>query len=329
MKKIIFTILSLVIITSPAWADSNLADELKGRILLQVEQNGEAWYINPTDLSRYSLGKPADAFNLMRELSLGISNSDLNQIPVGIINDDSTDSDNDGIPDYLENTLGTDPNKADTDDDDYNDKTEIENNYNPLDSTKLVINTDLISKNLGKIFLQVENNGEAWYLNPVDQKRYFLNRPSDAFSIMRTLGLGITDDDLSQINITELNYGIEENTQEEEQEETCTSCQQTETSEGTKVIDKAASAIRSGDVDEAKSYFTEDVQSLVEYTMNFLDDDGRLTLGNILSGAKLDSSTSTKKTYINEIYFSLGGYKVPLTFVVEKQDNGEWLITNL
>lgn len=55
---------------------ATLATTLKGKILLQVEQNGEAWYVNPTNSLRYYLGRPADAFNVMRELGLGISSSD-------------------------------------------------------------------------------------------------------------------------------------------------------------------------------------------------------------------------------------------------------------
>jgi hypothetical protein len=55
---------------------ANIATRLKGRILLQVESNGEAWYVNPDNENRYYLGRPADAFQIMRELGLGISNKD-------------------------------------------------------------------------------------------------------------------------------------------------------------------------------------------------------------------------------------------------------------
>ncbi len=41
---------------------------------MQVEDKGQAWYVNPTDGKKYSLGRPEDAFNLMRKLALGISN---------------------------------------------------------------------------------------------------------------------------------------------------------------------------------------------------------------------------------------------------------------
>lgn len=56
--------------------------ELSGKILLRVEAKGEAYYANPTDLKFYYLGRPADAFNVMREKGLGIKNTDLDIIPV-------------------------------------------------------------------------------------------------------------------------------------------------------------------------------------------------------------------------------------------------------
>ncbi|MEK7122232.1 MAG: hypothetical protein AAB855_00075, partial [Patescibacteria group bacterium] len=57
-------------------ADS-VSDRLRGRILLQVESKGEAWYVSPTDGERHYLGRPSDAFRVMREQGLGITNVDL------------------------------------------------------------------------------------------------------------------------------------------------------------------------------------------------------------------------------------------------------------
>ena len=48
------------------------------------------------------------------------------------------------------------------------------------------------SRLAGKIMLDVEKKGEAYYVNPKDMKGYFLNKPSAAFGVMRELGLGIT-----------------------------------------------------------------------------------------------------------------------------------------
>lgn len=76
MKKLI--ILFLILFFCPLYANAaNLGSQLSGRIVLNVEKNGEAWYINPVNLKRYYLGRPADAFRVMRELGLGISRENL------------------------------------------------------------------------------------------------------------------------------------------------------------------------------------------------------------------------------------------------------------
>ena len=60
----------------PSTAAAAPADRLSGRILLQVESHGEAWYVFPVNNLRYYLGRPADAFAVMRGLGLGISEAD-------------------------------------------------------------------------------------------------------------------------------------------------------------------------------------------------------------------------------------------------------------
>lgn len=50
--------------------------------------------------------------------------------------DKTLDTDQDKLPDYLEEIIGTDKNKADTDGDSYDDLTEIKNGYDPLSDGK-------------------------------------------------------------------------------------------------------------------------------------------------------------------------------------------------
>ncbi len=140
----------LFIATDPIQAQS-LAQSLSGKILLQVEDNGEAWYVNPESKERYFLGRPNDAFELMRTLGLGVSNENIQLIAEA----GSSDSGNKTFAKQLS----------------------------------------------GKILLQVEENGEAWYVNPDDLKRYFLGRPKDAFALMRQLGLGISTENLISIPV--------------------------------------------------------------------------------------------------------------------------------
>ncbi|MCK4744931.1 carboxypeptidase regulatory-like domain-containing protein [Candidatus Parcubacteria bacterium] len=177
----------------------NLANTLKGKILLQVEQNGEAWYINPANEKRYYMGRPTDAFNLMRDLGVGITNVNLEKIQIADANLSGIDSDGDGLSDMIEDAIGSDKNKSDTDEDGYGDKSEILNGYNPNNALKLNVDKNFAGNQSGKILLQVEQNGEAWYVNPENSKRYFLGRPNDAFNVMRSLGLGITDNNLNLI----------------------------------------------------------------------------------------------------------------------------------
>jgi hypothetical protein len=82
MKKQItkFVILMFILAIVPINITNaqDLSDRLSGKILLQVEGVGQAWYIDPGTKERAFLGRPADAFRIMRELGLGISEQDYN-----------------------------------------------------------------------------------------------------------------------------------------------------------------------------------------------------------------------------------------------------------
>lgn len=154
-KKVIFILLSaffLLVFSNNIASAQELPDLLKGRILLQVEAQGQAWYLDPSTKQRAFLGKPEDAFMIMRELGLGITNKDLAKI---------------ALPGEKDGDLA------------------------------------LAKRISGKIILQVESRGEAYYINPVDLKKYYLGRPADAFNVMRTLGLGITNTNLNKITISQ------------------------------------------------------------------------------------------------------------------------------
>ncbi len=182
-----------------------LSQKLKGKILLQVEAHGEAWYVNPLDYKRYYLGRPADAFQLMKELGLGISNADLAKIPIAEANFRGPDADADGLSDALEKSLGTNANQADTDGDGYNDKEEILHNYNPNGPGQIDIDEQKAKRLAGLIVVQAEANGEAWYINPDNLKRYYLGRPADAFQLMKELGLGISNQNIARIEAGQIN----------------------------------------------------------------------------------------------------------------------------
>lgn len=59
--------------------DLKLAERLKGKILLQIESDGEAWYLNPKDKKRYYLGRPRDAWLLAHEFGIVLSENEIFQ----------------------------------------------------------------------------------------------------------------------------------------------------------------------------------------------------------------------------------------------------------
>lgn len=143
LKRFLLPLTTLLFLL-PFAANASLADDLSGRIILQVEKNGEAWYINPESNEIHFLGRPLDAFNLMRDLGLGISN---------------------------ENLL------------------KLQGEGNEEGNHDLALSRQLA----GKILLQVEDAGQAWYINPTDLRRYYLGTPDDAFRVLREQGLGIAE----------------------------------------------------------------------------------------------------------------------------------------
>lgn len=271
MRKVFIIILILtiaIVFAQPTLAQENLSQNLSGRILLQVESHGEAWYVYPDDNKKYYLGRPKDAFGLMKNLGLGATHQFISSYTI--------------YPDYV----------------------------------------------LGKILIDVDDHGKAYYIYPIDRKAYYLGKPADAFTIMRELSLGITNENINKITIGE--YLIPRPTPPQIPTPIpifppCTNCQ----SSADQVLSSAASAIRSGNTAATLTYFTEDMQKAVEYTMDFLDDEGKSTLGNLMSGATLSSSTENEKRYTTEAYFSMGGYKVEISYHVQKQADDTWLLTNL
>lgn len=209
MKNIVKIFVLVALLFPATGRAANIATQVSGRILLQVQSHGEAWYVNPATHSRYYLKDGLSAYQIMSKLGLGISNENLAKIPIGVNEmlqvKKNLDTDNDGLDDKTEESVGTDPVVPDTDNDGYSDAVEVIAGYNPLGGGRLSSDRGLISQLKGKILLQVQKQGQAWYLNPIDGKRYFLQNGEVAYQVMRYLGLGVTNANLEMIPVSQAN----------------------------------------------------------------------------------------------------------------------------
>lgn len=59
--------------------------------------------------------------------------------------------------------------------------------------------SSLLSRVRGHILLQVQQHGEAWYVDPLTSARYYMKDGPTAYEMMRTFGLGVTEANYAKI----------------------------------------------------------------------------------------------------------------------------------
>lgn len=205
-KKLNYKLLTLLLIfvfsllATKISLASSLPYQMRGYFLIQVDNNGKAWYIDSENGLKHKLDKNNSAWHVINDFALGISKSDLSKIPIGI-NSNLTEKDSDGdrLDDKLEKAIGTNEYNSDSDKDSYNDYLEITNNYNPLGLGTLFIDKKMATKLKGKILLDVERNGEVWYVNPKDSFRYYIYDYNNLFKLISVIGQGINSENLDKI----------------------------------------------------------------------------------------------------------------------------------
>lgn len=174
--------------TTKATATKTVNSKLKGYIV-SVNNNGGLWYISK-DSKRFRLDNN-DTLSIIKSLSVGISNNDINKIPLGFSGVAGLDTDKDGLNDSLELALGTNISKADSDGDKFSDLVELKNNYNPLAKGKLKIDKVFANKQKGRLFTQVQSQGQFWYISPKDGKRYLLES-DNMISVLSKIAVSVS-----------------------------------------------------------------------------------------------------------------------------------------
>jgi len=72
------------------------------------------------------------------------------------------------------------------------------------------VDPELTDRLKGDILLQIESKGEAWYVYPIDGKRYFLGKPQDTKRVINELGVSVASEEL--LNYLYFDKGFPENT---------------------------------------------------------------------------------------------------------------------
>ncbi len=202
-KTSIIIFLSLVAISSEFYKRELLAktyfiNEVTGKIVINKDDHGKAWYVLPADKKRYYLGKQDDALKIAKGLALPLDPRQLPGLgPIATYNQE-LDSDQDGLSDNLETWLATDGHKADSDNDGYNDKLELDNNYNPLGAGKLTTNKNLQKKYQGNFLFNTQMPG-LFYLNPANKKLYYLENSAALLKLVQTTGVYLANFELNNI----------------------------------------------------------------------------------------------------------------------------------
>ncbi len=179
--------------------NQSFVNQSKGKLLSQVEAHKELWYVDPGTGKKFFLPEPG-CYSVVELFAVGISNVDLSKIPVGLVNYLAADTDGDGLSNELEQLLGTDPLKVDTDGDGYSDEVEVRTGHNPNGAGTSSLDSAFAAKQKGRFFLQVESNGELWYIAG-DGKRYFVPHTAEACHVLGTLAEGTKNEKLRSIPV--------------------------------------------------------------------------------------------------------------------------------
>ncbi|MFH0854450.1 MAG: hypothetical protein V1891_03080 [bacterium] len=142
-------------------SSSKLNNKYKGYVMIRAENKGQLYYISPVSKKAYHIVIPNHTRQLILGAGVGITNENIAKIQVGS-----------ACPATIPNCDF--PSKYDQ---------------------------NFANKYKGYIFLQTEEKGEAWYVNPKDGKRYYLGAPENGYNILASTAIGISEKDFAELEL--------------------------------------------------------------------------------------------------------------------------------
>jgi hypothetical protein len=169
-----------------------------------------------------------------------------------------------------------------------------------MNSSASICKTNSFTSSLaGEILLQVQQHGEAWYVDPAKCLRIYLKDGSAAYEIMRYLGLGITNKDLEKVVVGSWQTNDEEEVKENEQ---------------TKTEDVAVKEEEPSSQEKTEQQTTEPEKEPLSYSFSGTGSDVTKTF-HLNEGLVLVTSTHTNgdSNFITELLDSKGNTEAYLT----------------
>lgn len=295
--------------------------ELNGFVKITNNHRDEYWFVDQKTNNRYQITDSADSLAIIKKIGSGIRRQDLDKITLGWKNIlPEKDSDGDGLSDNFENALGTNTTQTDSDKDNYTDKDEVVNGYDPRGAGRLKSSFSFSQKNKGRIFIDVSSKGASWYVNPTDAKKYFLGSPSEAWTTIKVLSRKIDAKQFGNSTIISLKK-LTILTPSTVQIKTTSDIISPEDT-----LKSGATAVSMGDIAEAQKYFAPAMSASTKYSIENLNQESRNSFSLILKNAKLTKSEDNKKIFTSHASFQ--GEDKAIEIVLEKID-GRWLIASL
>lgn len=156
-------------------AATTVGKKLEGQFLIEVDNGGRLWYVDPSTHSKYEVNNK-NVKNLFQELSVGVANEDLEKIPLAF-NAAPIDKDSDG--------------------DGWSNRTEVSEGYDPFGPGKPNYDRNFAFDLAGELLLQVEDDGRIWYVD-TNGERWELTW-ENYLNVMSKNALGVLSQDISEI----------------------------------------------------------------------------------------------------------------------------------